>query len=165
MTYTIATLQDIPTIRALAQKIWPPTYAAILQPEQLSYMMEMMYSTDALATQINDGTYTYLLFTEAGQPAGFAAFSAQEEAGIYKLHKIYLDTTLQGKGLGRDMMHTVKQLVTSKGAHTLELDVNRYNKALHFYERLGFIIYKEKDTHIGEGYYMNDYVMRIRLDT
>ncbi|HEY0274146.1 MAG TPA: GNAT family N-acetyltransferase [Chitinophaga sp.] len=163
MTFTIATLQDIPVIRALAEKIWPPTYQAILSPEQIRYMMHLMYSPDTLARQINATEYTFLVFSEAGQPAGFAAFSPHTEAGVYKLHKIYLDPALQGQGLGRTMMDTVKQLVTGKGAHTLELDVNRYNTALRFYEKLGFTIYREKDTHIGEGYYMNDYVMRIGL--
>lgn len=164
MNYHTATLQDIPTIQALADKIWTRTYADILSPEQMSFMLDMMYGTPALTEQIDGDHYTFLVFQEEGQPAGYAAFSPHtDEEGVYKLHKIYLDTDLQGKGLGKAMMNTVKQLVGEKGAHTLELDVNRHNKALYFYERQGFAIVGEKDTHIGNGYYMNDYIMRIPL--
>ena len=41
----------------------------------------------------------------------------------------------------------------------LELNVNRHNDAFHFYTKLGFSISKEEDNDIGEGYFMNDYVM------
>ncbi|PUZ25292.1 GNAT family N-acetyltransferase [Chitinophaga parva] len=163
MNYHIATLQDIPTIQALAHKIWARTYAEILSPAQMTYMLDMMYGTPALAAQITDDHYTFLVFREEDQPAGYAAFSPHAEQGVYKLHKIYLDTDLQGKGLGKTMMNTVKDLVAEKGAHTLELDVNRHNKALYFYKKQGFAVVGEKDTHIGNDYYMNDYVMRIPL--
>ncbi len=50
--------------------------------------------------------------------------------------------------------------VKALNAQILELDVNRDNKARLFYEKQGFVVYKEKDTDIGNGYMMNDYVMR-----
>jgi ribosomal protein S18 acetylase RimI-like enzyme len=43
------------------------------------------------------------------------------------------------------------------------LNVNRYNKARFFYEKLGFVIMKEEDIDIGSGYYMIDYVMEKKL--
>lgn len=163
MTFTTATLADVPTIKALADKIWPRTYRDILTPAQVTYMMDMMYSTEALTKQIGSGDYTFLIFSDNDQLAGFAAYSATAEAHVYKLHKIYLDHDLQGKGLGKEMMQAVKMIAKEKGATILELDVNRDNKALFFYEKQGFTIHETKDTHIGNGYYMNDYVMRIGL--
>ena len=41
----------------------------------------------------------------------------------------------------------------------LELNVNRNNKALHFYEHMGMKKLREGDFPIGNGYYMNDYIM------
>jgi ribosomal protein S18 acetylase RimI-like enzyme len=40
------------------------------------------------------------------------------------------------------------------------LNVNRYNPAKDFYEKLGFKIILEEDIPIGQ-YWMNDYVMRL----
>jgi hypothetical protein len=38
-------------------------------------------------------------------------------------------------------------------------NVNRYNNALAFYQKLGYEILKEEDIDIGEGFFMNDFVM------
>lgn len=50
----------------------------------------------------------------------------------------------------------------SAGKHTLDLNVNRYNKAKSFYEKMGFQVAYEEDIAIGP-YWMNDYVMRKQL--
>ena len=39
------------------------------------------------------------------------------------------------------------------------LNVNRFNKALSFYERMGFKVIDEVNIEIGNGYLMEDYVM------
>ena len=45
------------------------------------------------------------------------------------------------------------------GKETLDLNVNRHNKAKNFYEKMGFQVAYEEDIPIGK-YWMNDYVMR-----
>lgn len=52
--------------------------------------------------------------------------------------------------------------ISSKDAASLGLNVNRYNKAKGFYERLGFNVIGEENIPIGNGYFMNDYVMEKR---
>jgi ribosomal protein S18 acetylase RimI-like enzyme len=49
------------------------------------------------------------------------------------------------------------------GAESLELQVNVNNKAKGFYERLGFVEREKIDLDIGNGYFMNDYVMEKKL--
>jgi hypothetical protein len=46
---------DIPAIRALARHIWPIAYGNILSEEQLAYMLQLMYSTEALQKQLQEG--------------------------------------------------------------------------------------------------------------
>lgn len=50
MYYTIkeATAQDCGLINRLAWKAFPPTYQAILTPEQIEYMMHWMYDEASL---------------------------------------------------------------------------------------------------------------------
>ena len=45
------------------------------------------------------------------------------------------------------------------GAKKLSLNVNRQNQAAHFYQKAGFSITATEDIDIGNGYYMNDYIM------
>lgn len=45
----------------------------------------------------------------------------------------------------------------------MELNVNRRNRALHFYERMGMRRLREGDFPIGDGYYMNDYIMGLEI--
>ncbi|RZA03933.1 MAG: GNAT family N-acetyltransferase [Sphingobacteriaceae bacterium] len=155
-----ATTADVPTIRQLAYEIWPDTYAPILSADQIAYMLQEIYSIEKISEQINTCSQTYLLLLEDEQPVAFAAFSPREEdASIYKLHKLYCLTSTQGKGYGKALLNAVIERVLAEGKHRLELNVNRYNLAKSFYEKMGFTIAYEEDIPIGP-YWMNDYVMR-----
>ena len=163
--YTIrrATIKDVETIRSLAKEIWYDTYLPILAEAQLEYMLGEIYSTKKLSTQIKNNEQTFLLLLEDEQVVAFAAYSPREEdADIYKLHKIYCLPATQGKGYGKVLINTVCEAVIKAGKHLLELNVNRHNKAKDFYERMGFKVMYEEDVPIGP-YFMNDYVMRKEL--
>jgi hypothetical protein len=45
----------------------------------------------------------------------------------------------------------------------VELNVNRSNKAVSFYRHLGMTVLRQGDFHIGNGFYMNDYIMGLDL--
>lgn len=164
ITMRTANKEDIQLIMALAEKIWRAAYRPILSKEQIDYMMEMIYSESSLNNQMEELQHQFLLVYEEKEPVGFAAYAATPEPGIYKLHKIYVSSELQGKGIGRLIIDEVVKRTKSIGATILELNVNRHNKARFFYEKLGFIIHDKVDIPIGEGYFMNDYVMRKEID-
>lgn len=152
---------DIPLIRDLTYKIWPQTYSAILPAHQIDYMLNMMYSESSLLEQMQKGHEFVLVFDDA-QPVGFASISMIGER-VYKLHKIYVLPSQQGKGTGRFMIGQLINAIKAKGASALQLNVNRNNNARFFYEKLGFTVIREEDIDIGSGYYMNDYVMEKKL--
>lgn len=160
--YTIKKVDvtGIPVIQQLTEQIWRPTYKELLTPEQIDYMLEMMYSTATLTDQIVVQQHQFLVLYDDQRPIGFAAYSTTDETGVYKLQKIYLHSDYQGKGIGKLLLDDVIEKVKSENATILELDVKRDNKARFFYEKQGFSIVKEKDTDIGNGYWMLDYVMR-----
>jgi diamine N-acetyltransferase len=158
-----ATTADLPAIRQLVEEIWPVTYGEILSPEQLRYMIDLIYDLDTLKRQMEEEAHVFIMLDQDGSPAGFADYSLIQDPGIYKLHKIYLLPSLQGKGLGKKLIGEVMGRLRSLKANSLRLNVNRHNKALHFYERLGFRKLSEEDIDIGQGYYMNDYVMEYIL--
>ena len=70
---------------------------------------------------------------------------------------------LQGQGLGKILLNHIIDLLKKQGAFKLVLNVNRYNKARQFYERMGFTVIREEDFDIGNQYFMNDFVMELRI--
>ncbi len=160
LKFRIADTSDIPVIRAIAEITWRPTYGHILTEEQTRYMLAMMYAEDALQKQL--ASQTFLLAIENNTVVGYAGFEVKEKS-IMKLHKLYLLPQTQGKGYGKALIDQVASMAQAQGCSCLELNVNRHNKALGFYQKNGFVIVKEEDIAIGEGFWMNDYVMQKSL--
>jgi len=156
-----ASITDIPLIRDLTFRIWPQTYTGLLTPEQIEYMLNMMYSESTLEKQINGGSQFIFVYDD-DEPVGFAAYFSKE-ASIYKLDKIYILPSQQGKGTGRFVIDYIVEELKKKEATALQLQVKRDNKARFFYEKLGFKILHEINVDIGNGYFMNDYLMEKKL--
>ncbi|MBS1778410.1 MAG: GNAT family N-acetyltransferase [Bacteroidetes bacterium] len=156
-----ATVDDAEIIRSLAEATWWPTYSPILSKEQISYMLNLMYGLDTIQSQITNREQTYIILYNDDAPKGFAAYAPRaENKEIYKLHKIYCLPETKDMGFGKALLQAVEDAVLSAGKNILELNVNKYNPAIGFYLRQGFIKIYEEDIDIGEGYQMNDYVMQ-----
>ena len=162
ITIRNATVNDIDLIRELTFKVWPQTYSSIISKEQIDYMLEMMYSKKSLADQIAEGS-KFIIVQDNNKPVGFASYK-QVESAIYKLDKIYILKTQQGKGTGKFVIEYILQQIKNEGASSLQLQVNRHNKnAKSFYKKNGFSVIQEADFEIGNGYFMNDYVMEKKI--
>ncbi|WP_300254840.1 GNAT family N-acetyltransferase [uncultured Alistipes sp.] len=159
-----ASESDIPLLRRLAGEAFPATYREILTPAQLDYMMAWMYSEESLRGQFRDGHVFYLAFRH-GIPCGYVSVERQGER-LFHLQKIYVLPGCQGSGVGRALFLRAVDHVRANcpGACRMELNVNRSNRALHFYERMGMQRLREGDFPIGEGFYMNDYIMGLDLE-
>ena len=154
---------DVELICRIADQTWWHAYSPILEKEQISFMLGDIYSAEKIKAQLQSGTQTYLLLIEDERPVAFAAYSPREEnPEIYKLHKLYCLPETQGRGYGKILIDAVIDKTLEAGKHTLDLNVNRYNKAKTFYEKMGFVLAYEEDIAIGK-YWMNDYVMRKEL--
>ena len=153
-----ATVNDIPAIREIAEVAFPATYSDIITEEQIAYMMEWMYSEDVLRKEIA-GDVTWLLMELDGVASGYVSFGPEGTDGQYHLHKIYILPACQGKGHGRALFLAAEEEMRRRGAEIFELNVNRHNKALDFYLKMGMKINRSGDFDIGGGFYMNDYIL------
>ena len=156
-----AAQKDIPLIQQLTHAVWPQTYKDILTQEQVDYMLQIMYSTEALTKQMNEG-HQFIFVQEHNKFIAFASYAFYKPS-VYKLHKIYALPDQQGKGIGKFIINYISAEIKPLGATALQLNVNRYNKAKGFYEKLGFNVIGEEDIDIGKGYLMNDYIMELSL--
>ncbi|MFI5137269.1 MAG: GNAT family N-acetyltransferase [Sphingobacteriales bacterium] len=158
-----ATLNDVEIIRDIAEQTWWHTYSPILEKEQIEFMLGEIYSAEKIRAQLKHDTQTYLLLVEDEKAVAFAGYSPREEnPEIFKLHKLYCLPETQGKGYGKILISEVAKKAIEAGKHTLDLNVNRHNKAKTFYEKMGFVVAYEEDIPIGK-YWMNDFVMRKEL--
>ncbi|WP_448701767.1 GNAT family N-acetyltransferase [Mucilaginibacter sp. AW1-3] len=158
-----ASLTDVEAICQIAHKTWWPTYSSILSAEQLTFMLGVLYNHEKISTQVQTGEQTFLILTEDDQVVAFAAYSVREEnPDIYKLHKLYCLPQTQGKGYGKVLINEVISRVIAAGKNVLQLNVNRFNNARTFYEKMGFGIVYQEDIAIGD-YWMNDFVMQKTL--
>ena len=158
-----AGINDIPVIQNIAFITWPATYSSIVAKDHLEYMLQLIYSEKALSKQITEQQHQFLLVIENDKAIAFADYAPLDDPHIYKLHKLYALPDQQGKGLGKLLINHIVEKIKSIGATALRLNVNRHNKAKQFYEHLGFKVIYEEDVDIGNGYFMNDYVMEMKL--
>ena len=168
-----ATPADVPTIHAMADVVFRKTYREILSPEQIDYMMDWMYSIDSLKVQVA-GEGKWFLLAEAREDGeqrkcGYASFETEGRTSdgrpLFHLQKLYVMPEWQGCGLGEKLLNAVVDGIRSVagGPARMELNVNRYNRAVSFYEKMGLKRDRQGDFEIGHGWYMNDYIYALDI--
>ena len=118
---------------------------------------------EALEKQFETG-HQFLLILDENKALGFAGFELSYDTTNTKLHKLYVLPETQGKGLGVVLLNAVERAANAANQQSIILNVNRYNKAFDFYKKHGFEVICREDIDIGNGYFMNDYVMEKKLD-
>lgn len=161
-TIRLADTNDCELINHLAKDTFPFTYRSILTPEQIEYMMHWMYDPENIYRQMTEEGHVYFIAYQDDEPAGYVSVR-KDEGQIYHLEKIYVLPKFQKMHFGRVLFQTVEDYVRKQcpsGDCAVELNVNRQNPALDFYKHMGMRIDRQGDFPIGNGYYMNDYIMR-----
>jgi len=162
---TRAALADRDFIRSVSERTWPSTYGHIISQEQIDFMMNWMYSDESLATQMNTGCELYIasIKKEDGELDAVGFCSVSPEEGAHKLNKLYVLPTAQGTGAGKALLNKSIEVAKAAGSNSLFLQVNKLNTAYTFYLKKGFIKESEFKFDIGNGFYMDDYVMRLHF--
>lgn len=159
-----ATVSDCNLINKMAQDVFPATYKEILSPEQLNYMMDWMYNPENIRKQMEEEGHVYFIANKGNEPCGYVSVQPQEN-NVFHLQKIYVLPDFQNAHCGSFLFKKAIQYI--KEVHPspclMELNVNRNNKALKFYEHMGMKKLREGDVPIGNGYYMNDYIMGLEI--
>lgn len=176
---TPAGLNDRAFIRSVSERTWPSTYGHIISQEQIDFMLDWMYSDASLEKQMHTGCAFYIasIKKEDGQleAVGFCSVSPDDEkeegennstekvagAKAHKLNKLYVLPTAQGTGAGKALLNQAIEVAKAAGSSSIFLQVNKHNNAYSFYLKQGFIKETEFKFDIGNGFFMDDYVMRL----
>lgn len=164
-----ATLDDCAFIRSVSERTWPSTYGHIISQEQIDFMLNWMYSDVSLAEQFTKGHQFYIANLN-GDDIGFCSVSAENSDNTvdegnaqkaHKLNKLYVLPFAHGTGSGKALLNKAIEVAKAEGSASLFLQVNKLNKAYTFYLKNGFIKETEFKFDIGNGFFMDDYVMRL----
>ena len=129
-------------------------------------------SFKTLVTQVNAGEpfeiSDYFSRTNSREIIGYAAVVPKEEYLL--LSKIYVKTHHRGRGVARAFLDEAIALCrweyNLKGHYfnKIRLTVNKNNtSAIKAYKKMGFETVDSVKTDIGEGFFMDDYVMELTL--
>ena len=148
---------DIQTVAALAKEIWHEHFTPIIGIQQVEYMLQNLQSAGPITRQIADG-YEYFLLDEDGVKIGYSAVHAEDDALF--LSKLYLRSTSRGNGYASRVLRFYIRLCRQRGLNRIWLTCNRFNTGtLEVYRHLGFQTVREEKAEIGNGYFMDDYIM------
>lgn len=152
--------KDLPLIQQLANETWPDTFGTILSKAQILYMIEQMYSLESLTEQVQTKGHVFLLAKQEENYFGYASYELNyKQQAKTKIHKLYLLPAAQGKGIGKRLVEEIATIAKDGDNRALSLNVNKYNPAIQFYQKIGFTKVAEENIPIGRGYWMEDFVM------
>lgn len=155
-----ATSADTALVQGIARATWPVSYADMISPAQIAYMLDLMYSTQALEAQFGVKGHRFFLAEQDGTAVGFAGFEhGYRGTQGTRLHKLYVLPLMQGGGVGGELLEAMTTETRKAGNTAIELNVNKRNRAKNFYLRHGFKVERDEVLDIGEGYVMDDHVM------
>lgn len=147
----VKNIKQIEKVANLAEIIWHEAYKETLTNAQIEYMIDKFQSEAEIKKQIKNNHYYYLIY-ENEEAIGF--FSYTIDSCIF-LSKLYILKDYRQKGYAKKTINFLK-----KEKLPIKLRVNKNNKvAIKAYQNLGFVIIEKKKSSIGNGFYMDDYIM------
>lgn len=152
---------DITSLSKFATEIVREHFDPIVGKEQNDYMLRKFQTAEAITEQIASG-YRYYWVKYDGHKAGFVAFFPKDEK-MY-LSKFYVHKDFRGKHISHTMMDFVEDETRKQNLHAIFLNVSRHNDAvISIYKHLGFSVLRTENNDIGNGFYMDDYVLEKTL--
>ncbi|WP_040198211.1 GNAT family N-acetyltransferase [Candidatus Soleaferrea massiliensis] len=149
---------QLKTVSELAEKIWHQHFTPIIGTDQVNYMVDKFQSCRAISGQVKDNGYEYYLFHYNGADVGYLGVKA--ENGALFLSKIYLEQSFRGRKIASRAIRFLMDRCEREGLSKIWLTVNRENlNTIAAYETMGFVKVREQKADIGNGFYMDDYIM------
>lgn len=150
-------INNLGIISDLAHQIWPIAYKEMLTEEQISYMLSRMYDLQILEKAYLGGD-TFYTYNFNKEDLGYIHLCAKDSE--LKLEKIYVLPSYHKTGIGAKLIDFCIEYASTNNFSAIYLHVNRENPSVNFYLKKGFIIDKTEDFDIGNGFFMNDFIMK-----
>lgn len=154
---------ELMQVAEMAHEIWLEYYPPIIGEEQTNYMLSRIYGHESLVKQMREKKHKFYFWDKAKTPIGFASLDLSGEESAF-LAKFYLRNSHRGTGEAAAFLKALEKEVEKAGKTGMWLTVNRQNiRAINFYFNQGFKITRCEDFDIGNGFFMNDFIMEKKL--
>lgn len=152
---------DLERLQSLATQIWNESYRSMISQQQIDYMLDLMYNSEKLKLEL-ELQYSWYFIVYEYKKIGFLCF--YEKQSELFLSKLYIEKQHQGKGFASKALGFMEQQAVSQGYTSMYLTVNKGNtNAIKSYQKFGFEIERSEIFEIGNGFVMDDYIMRKNL--
>lgn len=150
---------QIAAVASLAHEIWNRHFVPIIGQAQVDYMLEKYQSGEAIRSQIDSGA-AYFLSQKGGVYVGYLCLVPDEPPGKMMISKIYVLSEFRGNGIASGFFEFTKKQCAERSLSVIWLTVNKNNsQAVQWYEKRGFRIKDKVKKDIGNGFFMDDYIM------
>lgn len=155
-------VENIKEFAELASEIWHEYWVYLLSEAQIDYMVEKFQSEKAVYEQIKNENYIYFFIVIDGQKAGYIGLS--HKVNYLFLSKLYIKKDFRHKGFGTHAFTFIKDYAKSCNYDNIILTVNKQNiNTIKAYEKWGFETIDATVTDIGNGFVMDDYIMKYSI--
>jgi len=155
------TIEDLPIIEKLGKLIWNHNFISLISQEQIDYMFARGYTYEAMKKEIESNKVSYIKLLDIKELIGFGAYGATNNTGEIQVYKLYIHPDHQYKGLVNNLLQYIENQAAQSHYKYLTLSVNKNNKAaISSYLKYGFAIEKSLVIDIGNGFVMDDYLMK-----
>lgn len=138
-------LEDHKELYDLMKRIYPPAYHDYWNDDGEWYVNDLYNKENIRKELAEEGAPYYFVLLE-NQIIGIFRIVYhvdpynRADKEYVKLHRLYLDQTIQNRGIGRQLMNWLINKVQEEGYSKLWLDaMEKQPQALHFYQKLGFV--------------------------
>jgi diamine N-acetyltransferase len=159
-----ATPGDVPALSELAKRTWFDAFGHTVGADDAAAELELGRSAERFAEAVR--TRAILVAEMDGELVGYAELGDVDirevdvRPGDQEIHRLYVETALQGRGIGGVLMGEALRHPRVAGATRVFLQVWEENeRAVRLYERLGFRTVGKTAFSIGSGEVVEDLVM------
>ncbi len=167
----LAGQEDLIPLTELAERTFREAFWEANDPADMESYLREAFSREQIASELLDGANTFLLAFVPGEawPVGYVKLRAGQPdpavrgAHPVELHRIYVDQSAVGHGLGTTLMRESLRWAQERGFQTLWLGVWEHNPgAIRFYQRWGFQTVGAHDFLLGSDE-QSDLIMELSL--
>jgi len=154
------------SVTTLADEIWREYYTPIIGVAQVDYMLAKFQSAEQICADIKTKDYIYFTATHIKHDKLVGYSACQPKEGYLLLSKIYVHKDYRGNGISRSFLEEAFALcLWEYNIDKIRLTVNKRNDStIAMYRKMGFEIINSVKTDIGDGFFMDDFVMEILVE-
>ncbi len=164
-----ATINDVYTLQTIGKETFLETFIDTNTQSDMENYLEKSFNIPQLATELNNPNSEFYFVENEHQVIGYLKVNvgtAQTENVLensFEIQRIYVLASFHGQGIGYLLFEKAQELAKNKKADCIWLGVWEKNqKAIQFYEKIGFNIFDSHDFVLGTDV-QTDVLMKLKL--